>query len=68
MSKTISQTHNEEAAEPNPINDETIDRIKPAHENNITHGSEFLDDAIRTKDQPFNSWIIAENNKLNKLK
>lgn len=27
--------------------------ITPVHEKNTTEGSEFLDDAIRIKDQPF---------------
>ena len=31
------------------------------HEVNITDGSEFLDDAIRTKDQPLGGTIVSEN-------
>ncbi len=35
--------------------EEGIHEILPPHEHeiNITEGSEFLDDAIRTKDQPY---------------
>lgn len=31
------------------------------HEVNITDGGEFLDDAIRTKDQPFEETLVKEN-------
>ena len=31
------------------------------HEINITEGSEFLDDAIRTKDQPFENATVNGN-------
>ena len=31
------------------------------HEINVTEGSEFLDDAIRTKDQLFGETILKEN-------
>ncbi|MES1217814.1 MAG: hypothetical protein ABUT20_20075 [Bacteroidota bacterium] len=31
------------------------------HEINITDGGEFLDDAIRMKDQPFDEKVVKEN-------
>ena len=31
------------------------------HDINITEGSEFLDDAIRTKDQPYNETTMKED-------
>ena len=34
--------------------------IRPLHEKNVTHGSEFIDDAIRTKDQPFTNSESGE--------
>ena len=45
-------SHNDDPAMVWPPQQE-IDNIYPyPHEVNITDGSEFLDDAIRTKDQP----------------
>lgn len=32
------------------------------HEHNITDGGEFLDDAIRTIDQPLEEILVAETN------
>ena len=31
---------------------EIVGMIRPWHEKNVNHGGEFIDDAIRTKDQP----------------
>ena len=39
--------------EPNQPAEQLREIITPVHEMNTTQGSEFLDDAIRTKDQPF---------------
>jgi hypothetical protein len=35
--------------------------VQHQHEINITEGSEFLDDAIRTREQPYDETTIKEN-------
>lgn len=37
------------------------DRIKSSHYENETYGSEFIDDLIRTKEQPFCSLVLNED-------
>ena len=39
--------------DPNQSAEQLRENISPVHEKNTTEGSEFLDDAIRMKDQPF---------------
>ena len=42
--------------------EEVQESIHPyQHEINITNGSEFLDDAIRMKDQPLGETTVKEN-------
>ena len=60
MSNAISATYNKYPDKWNMATEETIGRIRWAHEKNITHGSEFIDDAIRIKDQPFNNSELNE--------
>jgi hypothetical protein len=38
---------------PNQSMEQVQEIVTPGHEKNITQGSEFLDDAIRVKEQPF---------------
>ena len=59
--KAISSTRKRDPnVEPDPM-DEIQESIYPdQHEDNITEGSEYLDDALRMKDQPFGD--TPENN------
>jgi hypothetical protein len=51
----------------NPVNERNLsDGIQEnilisQHEMNVTDGSEFLDDAIRTKDQPLKETTMKKN-------
>jgi hypothetical protein len=54
MSNAISMSNTDPARkDPNQSAEELRDITTPVHEKNTTQGSEFLDDAIRVKDQPF---------------
>jgi len=49
----LSHTHKEYSGESHHSSEERQESIHPyQHEINIMEGSEFLDDAIRTEDQP----------------
>jgi len=54
--------HHEEPAKTPVPSEEFQESIKPfQHETNITEGSEFLDDGIRTEDQPFEEVPMKED-------
>ena len=59
---TIPSTKKAEPDKKQILTDGSQDSIYPDnHEENIADGSEFLDDAIRMKDQPFEETTDHEN-------
>lgn len=61
MHKTISSQNGDHGKDRNS-SEELQENISPyPQELNITEGGEFLDDAIRTKDQPFGTGQIKED-------
>ena len=60
--KTIHSSQKEDPNIEMTLSEETREIIDPyQHEINITDGGEFLDDAIRMKDQPFGDTTVKEN-------
>jgi hypothetical protein len=60
--KTISSSQKEDPNIGMTLSEETKEIIDPyQHKINITDGGEFLDDAIRMKDQPFGETAVKEN-------
>ena len=53
FSESISSAYDESLEKSRRFFDKMVSSMKPFHERNITHGGEFLDDAIRMKDQPY---------------
>ena len=56
-----SHTHKGNPGKDKPPSEEIDDIIRPFPEKNMSDGSEFLDDAIRMNEQPFETDETKEN-------
>lgn len=61
MNTIFSSPKKQPGIEPVPSEEVQVSITPFYHETNITEGSEFLDDAIRIKEQPLEETPIKEN-------